>query len=185
MGSEATGTLRAIVSGALEIGRAMWVTLRNFFRAPVTNQYPREPVAVYPRFRGRHVLKRYDNGLERCIGCALCAAACPTDCILVIAGENTEERRFSPGERYAEVYEINLLRCIFCGYCAEACPTEAIVLEHDFALAAYDRWDTIIDRPRLLEPHRPPHVVLRDDQHWDEKRYMAANRWQPSKARFR
>jgi NADH-quinone oxidoreductase subunit I len=155
--------LREVLHGAIEIARAMWVTLIHLFRRPVTNQYPDEPVAVYPRFRGRHVLKRHDNGLERCIGCSLCAAACPTDCILVIAGENTPEARYSPGERYGKVYEINLLRCIFCGYCAEACPTEAIVLEYDFALGVYNRWDAIITREQLLEPHQPPHVVLRSD----------------------
>jgi ferredoxin len=102
------------------------------------------------------VLKRYENGLERCIGCSLCAAACPTDCIYVEAAENTDEDRRSPGERYAKTYEINMLRCIFCGYCAEACPTEAIVLEHDFALAEYNRWDAIYTKEQLLQPHDPP-----------------------------
>ncbi len=163
--------LKEVWSGSIETLRAMWITLKHLFRVPVTNQFPSEPVSVYPRFRGRHVLKRYDNGLERCIGCSLCAAACPTDCILVIAAENTEENRRSPGERYAEVYEINLLRCIFCGYCAEACPTEAIVLEHDFALATYDRWDAIITREELLEPHAPDHIVIRDDQVWAEPKW--------------
>ncbi len=163
--------LREVWSGSVETLRAMSITLKHLFRRPVTNQYPSEPVAVYPRFRGRHVLKRYDDGLERCIGCSLCAAACPTDCILVVAGENTEENRRSPGERYAEVYEINLLRCIFCGYCAEACPTEAIVLEHDFALATYDRWDAIITQEELLEPHEPDHIVIRDDQVWVEPKW--------------
>jgi NADH-quinone oxidoreductase subunit I len=163
--------LKSIWSGSIETLRAMWITLKHLVRSPVTNQYPNEPVAVYPRFRGRHVLKRYDSGLERCIGCSLCAAACPTDCILVIPGENTDENRRSPGERYAEVYEINLLRCIFCGYCAEACPTEAIVLEHDFALATYERWDAIITQEELLEPHEPAHVVIRDDQVWVEPKW--------------
>jgi NADH-quinone oxidoreductase subunit I len=163
--------LRQVWDGSIETLRAMWVTLKHLPKPPVTNQYPSEPTTVYPRFRGRHVLRRYDNGLERCIGCSLCAAACPTDCILVIPGENTEENRRSPGERYAEVYEINLLRCIFCGYCAEACPTEAIVLEHDFALATYDRWDAIITQEQLLEPHAPKHIVIRDDQVWVEPKW--------------
>jgi NADH-quinone oxidoreductase subunit I len=89
-------------------------------------QYPREPVQLYPRFRGRHELLRYEDGpyegLERCIGCALCAAYCPTQCIYVAAGENKDGIQRSPGERYAATYEINLLRCMFCGYCEEACP---------------------------------------------------------------
>ncbi len=156
--------INKIFDGSYQILRAMGVTLKYLFKKPVTNQFPDEPVLVYPRFRGRHVLKRHDNGLEKCIGCALCAAACPTQCIRVEAAENTEENRRSPGERYAEVYEINMLRCIFCGYCAQACPTGAIVLEHDFALAEYDRWDAIYTQDRLLEPHEPKYIQIRDDE---------------------
>lgn len=156
--------IKEALTGSIEIARAMGVTLKYLFKKPVTNQFPSEPVEVYPRFRGRHVLKRYDNGLERCIGCALCAAACPTDCIHVVAAENTDEERHSPGERYAKVYDINMLRCIFCGYCEEACPTQAIVLEHDFTLAEYSRWDAIYTKERLLEPHNPSHIVIRDDE---------------------
>ena len=158
-----------IITTTAELTRSMKTTLKYFRKKPVTNQFPDEPAALYPRFRGRHALKRHDNGLEKCIGCALCAAACPTDCIYVGAAENTEEDRRSPGERYAEIYEINMLRCIFCGYCAEACPTEAIVLEHDFALAEYDRWDALYPKERLLEPHKPEHIVFRDDEVFEKQ----------------
>jgi NADH-quinone oxidoreductase subunit I len=156
--------VKEVVTGSVEVARAMGVTLKYLFKKPVTHQFPDEPVEVYPRFRGRHVLKRYENGLERCIGCALCAAACPTNCIYVQAEENTDDDRRSPGERYAKIYDINMLRCIFCGYCAEACPTEAIVLEHDFALAEYTRWDAVYSKERLLEPHDPPYIKLRSDE---------------------
>ncbi|HEY9087638.1 MAG TPA: NADH-quinone oxidoreductase subunit NuoI [Anaerolineaceae bacterium] len=132
--------------------RGMWTTLKSMLEKPVTIEYPEEKRPVRTRFRGRHVLRRYDNGLERCIGCALCAAACPADAIFVEASENTDEKRFSPGERYASTYEINMIRCIFCGYCEDACPTEAIVLGDNYELSFTERNQSIYTREMLLEP---------------------------------
>jgi len=136
----------------MNIAKGFVTTIKHVFQPPVTIQYPEQERPVRERFKGRHALKRYDNGLEKCIGCALCAAACPADAIWVEAAENTDEARFSPGERYAKTYEINMLRCIFCGYCEDACPTEAIVLEHDFRLAFTDRRDAIYTKDMLITP---------------------------------
>jgi NADH-quinone oxidoreductase subunit I len=159
--------LRDSVVGLWQVLKAMGVTLKYFFSRPVTVQYPEEPVQLYPRFRGRHQLLRYEEGpyegLERCIGCSLCAAYCPTQCIYVQAAENKDGVQRSPGERYAEIYEINLLRCMFCGYCEEACPTGAIVLRREFALADYRRESLLYTQDRLLQPAEP-RAVLRDDQ---------------------
>ncbi|MGO9487673.1 MAG: NADH-quinone oxidoreductase subunit NuoI [Solirubrobacteraceae bacterium] len=131
--------------------RGLLTTFGRFHETPVTVQYPEEKTPVYPRFRGRHKLHRFeDTGLEKCVGCSLCAAACPADCIRVVAAENTPENRVSPGERYAAVYEINLSRCIFCGYCEIACPFDAITMGHDYELSDYDRTDLIFTKPMLL-----------------------------------
>jgi NADH-quinone oxidoreductase subunit I len=126
-------------------------TLAQMLRKPLTVQYPEEQKPVFPRHRGRHILHRYDNGLERCIGCELCSAACPVGCIYVLAAENDPKHPVSPGERYAERYEINLMRCIYCGYCAEACPTEAITLGPQYELADYRRERTVVTKAELLE----------------------------------
>ena len=126
------------------------VTFRQIFRKPITQQYPEFKRAVYPRFRGRHRLHLHANGLEKCVGCSLCAAACPADCIRVVADENTAEHRVSAGERYARIYEINLSRCIFCGYCELACPFDAITLGHEYELSEYVRDDLIYTKDMLL-----------------------------------
>src|SRR5689334_22388968 len=128
-----------VASDIGNLARGLWTTSKHLFRKPTTFQYPEQRRPMMPRFRGRHKLLRHEDGLERCIGCSLCAAACPAQAIYVEAAENTDEHRVSPGERYAKKYEINMLRCIFCGYCQEACPVEAIVLGHQYELSDYER----------------------------------------------
>jgi NADH-quinone oxidoreductase subunit I len=139
--------------------KGLSTTFMRLFEKPVTIEYPEEKTPVYPRFRGRHKLHRFeDTGLEKCVGCSLCAAACPAECIRVVAAENTPENQVSAGERYAAVYEINMLRCIFCGYCEVACPFDAITMQQDYELADYERSDFLFTKEMLLQdpPERTP-----------------------------
>ncbi|MDD7384636.1 MAG: NADH-quinone oxidoreductase subunit NuoI [Actinomycetaceae bacterium] len=128
------------------------VTFTSMFREPVTEQYPEERVEPEPRYHGRHQLNHYPDGLEKCIGCELCAWSCPADAILVQAAPNTPDAQYSPGERFGKVYEINYLRCIFCGYCIQACPTRALTMTHTYELAATTREELIYEKDQLLAP---------------------------------
>ena len=128
------------------------ITFNTIFRKTFTQGYPEKGKVkvTAPRFHGRHQLNRWPDGLEKCVGCELCAWACPADAIYVEGADNTDDDRYSPGERYGRVYQINYARCILCGLCIEACPTRALTMTNEFELADSSRANLIYTKEQLL-----------------------------------
>ncbi len=155
------------------------LTFEHLGRPAVTRQYPEEKRPKQPRQHGRHVLNRYEDGMEKCIGCELCAGVCPADCIYVRGLDNPPDHPVSPGERYGYVYEINFLRCIHCDMCVEACPTEAITESKLFEFSFTNRSDAIYTKRELLvdddgRPRRQPWEDWRDGDELHTSGWMRA-----------
>ncbi|HEY7873500.1 MAG TPA: NADH-quinone oxidoreductase subunit NuoI [Actinomycetota bacterium] len=148
-----------------EILTGMKVVIKNVFKRKETVSYPEVRRQPFPRYKGRHVLNRHPDGLEKCIGCELCAGACPADAIKVVGAENTPDARFSPGERYAQIYQINYLRCIFCGLCVEACPTEALTMTTEYEISGSSREELIFTKDQLI-------VDAPIVRHWPSKKEL-------------
>lgn len=130
----------------------MWITLKHFFKKKNTVSYPEVKRPVAPIYRGQHVLKRDDQGRERCTACGLCAVSCPAEAITMVAAEREKgEEHLYREEKYAKTYEINMLRCIFCGLCEEACPKEAIFLTDRIVDADFGRGEFIYGKDKLVE----------------------------------
>jgi NADH-quinone oxidoreductase subunit I len=152
-----------------EIFNGMKVVIGNVFRKKDTVGYPEVRRQPFPRFKGRHILDRHPDGLEKCIGCELCAGVCPADAIYVVGAENTAEARFSPGERYAQQYQINYLRCIFCGLCVEACPTQALLMTTEYELSGPSREGLILTKEQLI-------VDAPIVRHWETRKELPPDR---------
>jgi NADH-quinone oxidoreductase subunit I len=162
-------------------GKGFGLTFSTMFKKTFTYQYPFEYLPTQPRYHGRHVLNRHPDGLEKCVGCELCAWACPADAIYVEGGDNTPEERYSPGERYGKVYQINYLRCIFCGLCIEACPTRSLTMSNEYELALDNRQELIYTKEQLMAPllpgmEAPPHPMRLGE---DEKDYYTVEVQEP------
>jgi len=129
------------------------ITIKHLFKKAATVKYPEKTREISAVWRGQHVLKRDDNGAERCTACGLCAVACPAEAITMTAEERKKgEEHLYREEKYAAKYEINMLRCIFCGLCEEACPKEAIFLTDRITSTDYTRDSFIYGKDKLVEP---------------------------------
>jgi NADH-quinone oxidoreductase subunit I len=139
----------------IAIVKGLWITIKHFFSKKATIHYPEQVREFSPVYRGRHMLKRDEQGRENCTACGLCALSCPAEAITMKAAERKQdEKHLYREEKYAEIYEINMLRCIFCGLCEEACPKDAIYLtiSKELVPAQYHREDFIFGKDKLVMP---------------------------------
>lgn len=134
------------------IVKGMLITFSHLFKKTPTTKYPEQKRPIAPVYRGQHVLKRDENGAERCTACGMCAVACPAEAITMENAERKKgEEHLYREEKYASTYEINMLRCIFCGLCEEACPKEAIFLTDRIVDAEYERETFVYGKDKLVE----------------------------------
>ena len=143
--------MKKILSQIISMLKGLLIVFKHLFKRPVTIRYPEEKRKLPARSRGRHYLTKWEDGLERCVGCELCAIVCPAQAIYVKPAENKPDDIHSHGERYASDFQINMIRCIYCGYCEEACPTGAIILSNEFTLVGSTRESLIYTKEQLNE----------------------------------
>jgi len=146
-----------------EILEAMVITFKHMFVKPVTFQYPREKRQLPDTHRGALCLLRYDDGVERCVGCDLCEAACPSRCIKVVSAEVVGK----PLERYASEFYIDMTKCVFCGFCVEACPVNALAMTKLYAYSTENKRDLYFDKEKLYQ--------IGEQHYGDAKAYLVAH----------
>jgi NADH-quinone oxidoreductase subunit I len=129
-----------------ELAKGMGVTLKNFFKKPITVQYPKQQRHQHARFRGAvGFVRDTQTGKERCVGCGLCASVCPSNCLTVVPGVDEH------GIRNAKIYLYDMNRCVFCGMCVEVCPELALVMTHEYELSVADRSQMVLDAEAMLK----------------------------------
>jgi len=121
----------------------------------VTEQYPAQRPRIAERYRGAPRLNVDPESEETlCIGCNLCALACPEDLIVVGTERNPDTKK-----KELTTFTYDTSRCMFCGLCEDACPVDALELTQDFELASFSRDGAIWDRQTLEEGPKPTKYV--------------------------
>ena len=93
-------------------------------------------------------MTKHDDGTVKCVACFMCQTNCPSDCIMIEAGERHDDT----SEKLPVRFDIDLLECIYCGYCVEACPMDAIRMDTGiYSVTSDNRESMVIGLEELLD----------------------------------
>jgi len=139
--------IRNILMGMATLGGGMAITIQEFFKTDVTQQYPTDRWDMHERWRGRVDLPLDPvSGAHKCTLCMMCVRACPNASLEIVQGKGADGKA-----RVLDKYIYKLSTCTLCELCIEACNFDAIKMAHDYELSTYDRQElTLI----LNEPVR-------------------------------
>ena len=147
-----------------EILDALKLTFKHMFVREVTFEYPHVKREIPDTRRGALCLLRYEDKTERCVGCDLCEAACPSHCIKVVSAERQEDGVLV---RWATAFDIDMTKCVFCGYCVEACPVNALGMTKMYEYSSEDKRTLIFNKEKLYE--------IGERLHAEAKSYLVAH----------
>jgi len=147
--------------GGYSILKGLAVTLRNYFRPRVTENYPAVRPEPSPRLRGRLKHLRQEDGRPRCTACLACQKACPSNALPAIEGDEKKGR-----ERRVKSYVWDAGRCLFCGYCVAACPFNALQMSQTHSVVGESRLELQFGLEALLEQAvlQPPETPAPEEQ---------------------
>lgn len=146
------------------------VTWRHLFRRSVTLQYPDERFDLPPGSRS----KLYVN-IDDCIGCNLCARACPVNCIDIETVKATSDVDLgktstgNPKRLWVTRFDIDMAKCMYCDLCVYPCPTECIYMVPEYEYSDFDR-SNLVFKFSTLTPDMVKEVKEKAEREAEETR---------------
>jgi NADH-quinone oxidoreductase subunit I len=131
--------IKDLVSGIWALLQGMYITMLNFCRPKITEQYPenRGKKEIFERFRGELVMEHNENNEHKCSGCGICQMNCPNNTIKIITKQVTLED--GKTKKVLDQYLYDIGSCTFCSLCTQSCPQKAISWTTNFEHAVFTR----------------------------------------------